>query len=364
MNYDDLTVRELLKLSANSLRTAVHLFIVILRRCRYQIFWGVLTLTAVAISLVSLGGFIYLQATPVRFMKRIAWATEISSNFRLYYLVVLGAFSVLFLLGRKIKRGLIVAIFAGLNLALLMPFYLAQPAAPVTSQTFRTLMINAGSHVDTGAAVVDFVRTSEPDIIVLIEAKPELQDALQSLLDTYPFTTYQPGIDNYDGALLYSKYPFTVEKGAREGGKNTPSLVTQVDLAGRDLTLISTQTRAPMSPGRTVDRRKQLERLAEYVAGQPESVLLLGDLNSTSWSPIFRSFLRESGLKDGRDGFGLQASWPTFLPPLAIPIDHALVSSGVTVHNFTKGPDVGSDHFPILIDFSLNTEGEIITGNQ
>ena len=210
MNYDDLTVGELLKLSGDSLRTAVHLSFVILRRCRYQILWAGLTLTAVAISLASLGGFVRLQATPVRYLKRIAWATELSSNFRLYYLLILGTLTLLFLWGRRVKRALVVAIFAGLNLALLLPFYVAPPAAPAASQTFRTLMINAGFIDSSGAAAIDLVRASEPDFVVLIEAKPETQAALQTLHDMYPFSTYQPGTDYYDGTSLYSKYPFTL----------------------------------------------------------------------------------------------------------------------------------------------------------
>jgi endonuclease/exonuclease/phosphatase (EEP) superfamily protein YafD len=132
-------------------------------------------------------------------------------------------------------------------------------------------------------------------------------------------------------------------------------------MAGHDLTLIATQTRAPLTPGRTVDRREHLQQLAHFVAGRPEAILLLGDLNATAWSPIVRDFLRTSGLHDGRFGFGLQASWPTFLPALAIPIDHALISSGVTIRNFAKGPDIGSDHYPILIDFSLPSEPETLS---
>jgi len=207
VNYDDLTVGELLKLSADSLRTAVHLLIVILRRCRYQILWAALTLTAVAISLASLGGFVHLPETPVRYLKRIAWATELSSNFRLYYLLILGILTLLFFWRRKVKRGLFVAIFAALNLALLLPFYMAPPAAPAASQTFRTLMINAGFVDSSAETVIDLVHASEPDFVVLIEAKPETQAALQTLHDLYPFTTYQPGTDYYDGTSLYSKYP-------------------------------------------------------------------------------------------------------------------------------------------------------------
>jgi endonuclease/exonuclease/phosphatase (EEP) superfamily protein YafD len=59
-----------------------------------------------------------------------------------------------------------------------------------------------------------------------------------------------------------------------------------------------------MRPGRTVDGREQLEQLAHYIAAQPGSVLLVGDLNSTAWSPIFRDFLRTSGLPDSRFGSG------------------------------------------------------------
>ncbi len=362
MNNDDLTTGELFKLSANSIRTAVKLFFLALHRCRYQILWGVLTFSAVVLSLASLGGFVDLQTTPVRFLKRIAWATELSSNFHLFYLLLLGIFAALFFWGRKLKRGLIVAIFAGLNLILLLPFYAPQPP-PAAGQTFRTLMINAGFSVSSEADAVDLIRASQPDIIALVEARPELQASLDALRDTYAFSTYQAGTDYYDGVLLYSKYPFTVQEGAQEGSKNTPSLVAQVDLAGHDLTLIATQTRAPLRPGRTVDRREQLQQLGRYVAGRPEAIMLIGDLNATAWSPIIRDFMRTSDLQDGRSGFGLQTSWPTFMPLLAIPIDHILVSPAINIHNFSKGPDIGSDHYPMLIDFSFTTAGESLSQN-
>ena len=363
MNYDELSDRELLKLAANSLRRAVKLFIIWLRRRRAQILWGLLTITAVVISLASFGGFVYLQATPARYLKRIAWATEISSNFRFYYLVVLALLTLLFLWGRKLKRGLMFAGVAILNLALLIPFFLTTPAIPAASQTYRALMINAGFLENSGETILESISNLEPDIIVLVEAREGSEDVLKLLGAKYPYSTFQSATDNYDGTLFYSKYPFTVEAGAQEGPKSTPSLVTSVNLGSRDLTFISTQTRGPLTPGRTVDRRIQLEQLAQYIAAQTEPVVLFGDLNSTAWSPIFRSFLHTSGLKDGREGFGLQASWPAFMPLLAIPIDHALVSSDVTVHSFSKGPDVGSDHFPIFIDFSLNADEQILNGN-
>jgi endonuclease/exonuclease/phosphatase (EEP) superfamily protein YafD len=41
------------------------------------------------------------------------------------------------------------------------------------------------------------------------------------------------------------------------------------------------------------------------------------------------------------------------MPPAGIQIDHALVSPGVQVRNFRRGPRVGSDHLPVVVDLAL-----------
>jgi endonuclease/exonuclease/phosphatase family metal-dependent hydrolase len=50
---------------------------------------------------------------------------------------------------------------------------------------------------------------------------------------------------------------------------------------------------------------------------------------------------------------GLQWSWPVGLWPLALPIDHCLVSEKVEVVDRWMGPDVGSDHYPLVVDVRL-----------
>jgi len=80
----------------------------------------------------------------------------------------------------------------------------------------------------------------------------------------------------------------------------------------------------------------------------------VGDLNSSSWSPAFRDLLRDAGLRDTRLGRGVQSTWPAWLPMVQIPIDHALVSPGVRVHGRFVGDRVGSDHLPVVLDFSVD----------
>jgi endonuclease/exonuclease/phosphatase (EEP) superfamily protein YafD len=80
---------------------------------------------------------------------------------------------------------------------------------------------------------------------------------------------------------------------------------------------------------------------------------VLGDLNVSPWSWHFRRLVRESGLRDSMRGWGVQPSWPTFNPLLRIPLDHALHSPGIRIADRQTGRRVGSDHYPLVIDFLL-----------
>jgi endonuclease/exonuclease/phosphatase (EEP) superfamily protein YafD len=93
--------------------------------------------------------------------------------------------------------------------------------------------------------------------------------------------------------------------------------------------------------------------LPELVHQQNAPVLLAGDLNTTPWSPYFQTLEKESGLKNSMKGFGFQPSWAgnAFLK---IPLDHFLHSPEIVIHNRMIGPDVGSDHLPVIIDFTIN----------
>ena len=80
---------------------------------------------------------------------------------------------------------------------------------------------------------------------------------------------------------------------------------------------------------------------------------LLGDLNLTPYSPPFHRLLADGRLRDAMQGRGWQPTWRASFWPLALRIDHVLVSSGVCVEEATVGPAVGSDHRPVLARLRL-----------
>jgi endonuclease/exonuclease/phosphatase (EEP) superfamily protein YafD len=65
--------------------------------------------------------------------------------------------------------------------------------------------------------------------------------------------------------------------------------------------------------------------------------------------------MRQTGLKNSRRGFGILPTWPTFLPLLSIPIDHFLLSPEFAVLKTGQGPNIGSDHVPLITELMLQT---------
>jgi endonuclease/exonuclease/phosphatase (EEP) superfamily protein YafD len=82
--------------------------------------------------------------------------------------------------------------------------------------------------------------------------------------------------------------------------------------------------------------------------------LLLGDLNTTPWSPQMRLLEEFGGLTQARRGRGVLGSWaPGRLRWLTLPIDHVLAKGAVRAENFELLPWTASDHRPVRADILL-----------
>jgi endonuclease/exonuclease/phosphatase (EEP) superfamily protein YafD len=120
------------------------------------------------------------------------------------------------------------------------------------------------------------------------------------------------------------------------------------------LTIVATHPASPKKAWEFADRKRQLAEVGKLARNTAGPVVVVGDLNTTSWSPYFQDLLATSGLLDSRRGFGVEASWPrASLALMRIPIDHCLVSPEVSVLDRWIGEDVGSDHRPIVVEFAL-----------
>ncbi len=280
------------------------------------------------------------------------WFFELFSHFRVQYAIALLICSLGFLvIGDITGMGLSVA-GEYINLIAILPLKQNKPQKRENAPTYRVLSANVYQPNRAYGRLMELVEKEKPDFISLIEVNQTWIDQLQPLRREYPYLADSLRDDNYGLAQL-SKRPFRSTRTRNFGEADVPSLVSELELDGRVVTMITTHPPPPKGGKNAHFRNGQLAEIASFTASCSHPVLLMGDINMTSWSAYFSKLLKDGRLHDSRQGFGVQASWPSKIPFFLVPLDHILVSSGIEVQNRKVGASIGSDHYPVILDFSL-----------
>ena len=308
-------------------------------------FYGLLGALGFAAAIISLAGF----------LGTLAWWLEILSHFRMQYAICFLLLAVPYALGRRWWHTGGALAMALINvLPLLLFLFPPAPAMSSNGPSYRIMLMNVNSAWGDPLAVRSAISNAQPDFLILEEISDRWLVDLAPALATYPYREIQPRFDNF-GIGLFSRHPLTSARIEPFGLVDIPTIFAQVHLDGRPLNLIATH---PMPPGEALlarERNRHLQWLAGEVAGLSGPVLLAGDLNAAPWSPVFCNFERTSGLIDSARGRSIRPTWPAFLPPLWIPIDHILHSPGIAICSYKVGAPVRSDHLPVIADFAWQT---------
>lgn len=275
------------------------------------------------------------------------WRLDTLSHFRLQYFVGAAGLFLLLLFFRRWFLLFFALILLGFNTwtIVTIPKIGEIEGLPV----YRAASINVYSKNPHINLVVDFIEKEKPDFVALIEITGAWRQALESLKETYPYQEVK--IWGHDfGYCLLSRYPFTDRK---FGYVATGSLVREVETPSGQFILLQAHPLSPTTEKAWKWRNQTLEALAKFCQKTDEPILLLGDLNCTPWSPNFQKFVDESGLRPPEVNWLPRRTWPNAQPFLWIPIDHFLLSEGLLGINEWVGSSVGSDHYPIVLDFAL-----------
>jgi endonuclease/exonuclease/phosphatase (EEP) superfamily protein YafD len=302
---------------------------------------------AAAASLATLSGF----------FSRLWWVFDLFTHFRFQYmLTLLGAALILIVLGHTSLAAL-AGFFAGINLALIAPLYLkpfslSSPSNSAKVKSFRMLMANVLQPNQQHRRLAEVIQANNPDLIVLIEINQEWMNALAPTLAEHSHRLVELREDHY-GLGIFSRFPIIHSQVVKFIDEDMPALIAEIDLEGQALTVAAVHPPPPKSALMASQRNRYFNALAGFAARHEGRLLIAGDLNSSSWSPHFTRLLEHSGLSDSRQGFGMQLSWPAGRPHMLTSIDHVLVSPDVRVRSRRLGPKIGSDHYPIILDFSV-----------
>ena len=308
--------------------------------------------------LVSAAAVAALLATAASFLARTSWLLELITHFRLQLALGSTLLLVCALARRRLVTAALAAIAAAANAAPLVPYMLGGPAsAEASTGSLRVMAANVHYRNSGYAALLEEVRRQDPDVLGLMEVDQAWLDGLSALEAEYRWQVLEPQEGPY-GLALYSRVPIRLlpENPYIEGGLQT-AIALELAVDESKMTLVLTHVRAPTSPGKAELRNAQFAGLARLLAADPnEAKVLLGDLNTTPWSPYYRQLASATDMRNAALGRGYRPTWPAGFSLLKIPIDHCLVSEALRVGNFRTGADVGSDHLPLVVDLSLRDE--------
>ncbi len=290
-------------------------------------------------------------------LGRTYWMCELATHFRVQYAALFLLSALGFLLLHNPVSAAIAALGSMVNLAAILPAYgrMTLPFAikeQPRGKTIKALLLNVNFRNQNYAKTLDYIRLVKPDLVAIVEVNAAWSKQLESLRPVYPFIVGFRGCRGW-GLMLLSRLPLEKTVIVKPRARRIPYVRAEVLVDGRPIAVIVTHPYAPVTKRYAAHRNRQFEQLAAVALEQTAPVILLGDLNVSPWSPNFKQLLKSSRLVDSRSGFGVQPTWPTSNRWLQIPIDHCLVSSSVTVRDHRIGPDVGSDHLPVMVNIQL-----------
>ncbi len=195
------------------------------------------------------------------------------------------------------------------------------------------------------------IRRHRPDVFVALETDRWWEERLETLQGDYPHAVRQPQ-DNLYGMHVYSRHPLENARVEFLVEKDVPSIHAEMVPPGGPRIALHFLHPAPPSP---TENEESTERDAELIlvgrraARSTLPVIVTGDLNDVAWSRTTRLFRRTSGLLDPRIGRGLFNTFHVRWWFVRWPLDHLFHSRHFAVVEMRRLPDIGSDHFPILI---------------
>ena len=227
--------------------------------------------------------------------------------------------------------------------------------------SFRLAISNVLQENEERERWLSVVTSADPDVVVALEVDAAWKEALAPLRKTHPHVVEQVQ-DNYYGMALLSRLPIRSHEVRHVVEADVPSIRAELELASGDRFVLYALHPKPPEPIRNQDsapRDAELVKMAKEIAQSPDTpTVVCGDLNDVAWSDTTRIFLRLSRLLDPRVGRGLLATYHAKYPVFRFPLDHVFHSPHFKLLELRRLADVGSDHFPVLIELSYEPEAK------
>ncbi len=285
------------------------------------------------------------------------WAFDLLSHYRLQYAILIALLLAISLATRhKWLIAAMTALFA-VHLVPLTPMVISGDQPTGTGDSIRIVHLNVLTENTERSKAARWLADQNAEIVVVQETDELWAQTLDTELEdmTRLDTATLSGFGNF-GMAVYINDDFAIDNVEVLDPISTPALAVTIPLesGASPLLLYSIHTVPPLGADRVEYASEQIDLAKRRIADHDGPVALVGDLNATRWSHTFRRVTTNTGLRDGGAGSGITGTWPS---PLwftgMIGIDHVLVTEQIRVDDYWIGPDLGSDHRPVVADLTV-----------
>jgi len=205
-------------------------------------------------------------------------------------------------------------------------------------------------------AVRNLVEEVDPDVLLLMETNEAWVNAVEPTLARYPTVVRVPK-DNYYGLVFATRLEAIDVRAVRIADDDTPAVFAELKTRdGAVFRFVGLHPRPPVPGEDSESRDAQILYAARFAAKSGVPLVAMGDFNDAAWSDTAQRFKHVGGYLDPRIGRGFFSSFDATRWWFRCPIDQLYATPDVAMVSFRRGPDIGSDHFPIIAEVRLDAE--------
>lgn len=294
-------------------------------------------------SALRLSALILLGLTAGAFFGDTAQPLEILSHFRVQLAVLCLALGLVgAIAGSRVSTGL-AALALLVNVAVLVQA--ARDVAPENQALTPNAVVvwaNMEGRVSVLDAVAMLAAKEEATIVALTELPEDGAQVVRVAFPEYACVTSPSGFLTPFTTMILAKAPCPNEG---ESEFTRPADIVFADVGA--LRVVALHPTPPWGSRHTAQRDLAI-RVGVTLKSPTLPTLMIGDFNATPYSSALRP-LGAAGFTRAGCGAPLTTTWRDPNPLFGLPIDHAFLSSGITLVSCTVGPWIGSDHAPLVV---------------
>lgn len=223
------------------------------------------------------------------------------------------------------------------------------PGSPVQTIAVMNTLVGTAP----GEASRAWLASLDADLLAIPECSTPWDEAIRAV-GRWPYAIVKNDDHAPGGIALFSKHQIMSGEAALAPGATFSHVEAIVECPGGPVRVFAIHPPPPVRRALVEARVAEFAWLATRVTHSTIPVIVLGDFNDTRFGRTYATFVGATGLQPVSRVAFPRGTWPTRVGSTSVPrwfgiaIDHVLVSRKFELLGFEVGPELESDHRPVV----------------